>query len=339
MSFRLADLAALVGGEVVGDGERPIEGLRTLEDARENHLSFLTHSRYREEANRSSAGALLVGRGDDDLTTDLVVVEDPSRALALLLRHFASPRRAEPGIHPSAVIAEDAEVDPSASIGALCVVGSGALIGPRTRLEPHCVLGEGATVGADCLLHARVTLYDRSAVGDRCILHSGAVVGADGFGYASDGEGHHKLEHLGRTVLEDDVEVGANATLDRGMLGDTVIGAGTKIDDLVMVAHNVRVGRHCLLVAQAGIAGSARLGDRVTVAGQSGIIGHIAVGDDVVVASKSAVYREVEPGKQLAGIPATDLPLWRRQQAIVARLPEWRARLMRLERDRREESE
>jgi UDP-3-O-[3-hydroxymyristoyl] glucosamine N-acyltransferase len=332
LAHTLGGLAELLDGQVKGDPMRGVRWVRTLEEAGPEDLSFLTQARYLDAARASAAGAVLcTAESAARLPQDALVVADPQLALARLLELFAPPPAPSSGIHASAVVASGARVDVSAAVGPLCVVGEGAVIGPGARLEAHVVVGEDCEVGAGSVLHPHVTLYPRSVVGARCILHSGVVLGGDGFGFATSGGVHHKLAHLGRAVLEDDVEVGANSAIDRGLLGDTRIGAGTKIDDLVMIAHNVQVGRGCLLVAQAGIAGSARLGDGVTVAGQSGIIGHVEIGDGVVVATKSAVLGPVESGRRVAGIPATDLAKWRRQQALVGRLGELRRRLLRLE--------
>lgn len=333
MKRTLGELADLVGGEVRGNAARTVSGVRTLAEAKENDLSYLSQPKYLDAALGSAAGAILASPAvTDKLSQDLVLVAEPARALCRILPLFAPPRERDPVVHQTAVVAPTAVVDPTAFIGPQCVVGEGSEIGPGVELEASVSIGRDCRVGSGCRLHPRVVLYDRSVLGARCILHSGVVVGGDGFGYASDETGHHKMEHLGRAVLGDDVEVGANSTIDRGVLGDTTIGSGTKIDNLVMVAHNVEVGRGCLLVAQSGIAGSARLGDGVVVAGQSGIIGHVKIGDGVIVATKSAVLGPVEEGEQVAGIPATDLKGWRRQQAIIRKLPDMRSRLLRLER-------
>ncbi len=334
MAETLASLAELVGGEARGDPARILRRVRALDAATAEDLSFLTNRRYLDQARSSKAGALLVGEGVEGLPQDLLVAAEPYLALARILNRFTPDPEQPQGVHSSAVVSESAAISTSASIGPYCVIGERVSVGEGTRIGAHCVLGDDVVVGSGCTLHPRVTLYARSEVGARCILHSGVVVGADGYGFATSGGAHHKLPHIGRAVLEDDVEVGANSTIDRALLGETRVGAGTKIDDLVMVAHNVQVGRGCLLVAQAGIAGSARLGDFVTVAGQSGIIGHVEVGDGVVVATKSAVLQGVDKGRQVAGIPAVDLPQWRRQQALIRRLGDLRARLLRLERER-----
>ena len=321
MESTLGGLADLLGGEVRGDPARVVRRVCTLEDAGPDDLSFLTLPKYLDAAAASRAGALLASsKMASRLPQDLLIVADPHLALAEVLKLFAPSAAGVAGVHPSAVVAASAVIADTATIGPLCVVGDRAEIGEGSRLGAHVVVGEDCRVGGDCMIHSQVTLYARSVIGARCILHSGVVIGGDGYGFATSGGEHHKLEHLGRTVLEDDVEIGANSTVDRGLLGDTRIGAGTKIDDLVMVAHNVQVGRGCLLVAQAGLAGSAQLGDGVVVAAQSGIIGHVEIGDGVVVATKSAVLKPVAKGRQVAGIPAIDLPKWRRQQALAGRL-------------------
>jgi len=329
----LGELAELVSGEVRGDPTRTLDGVRTLSEATSDHLSFLSDPRYIDEALASSAGALLAtAEMAERLAQDLILVGHVPLALSRILAALTPGDGATPGVHATASVAEGARVSPTASVGPFCIVGTGSEIGEGALLESHVVVGEDCLVGAGSRLHPQVVLYRGSVLGERCILHAGVVIGGDGFGYATAEGTHHKLEHLGRAVLGDDVEVGAGSTVDRGVLGDTKIGDGTKIDNLVMVAHNVEVGRGCLLVAQAGLAGSARLGDGVVVAGQSGIIGHVKIGDGVVVATKSAVLAAVEAGKQVAGIPATDLADWRRQQAIMRRLPDLRSRLLRLER-------
>lgn len=333
MKRTLGELAELVSGEVRGDRTRTVQQVRTLSEATEDDLSFLSQARYLDDALASRAGALLArAEAADKLPQDLILVENPSLALSQVLSHFAPQSKHAPGVDASAVVADSASVHPSAAVGPFCVIGSGSEIGAGASIDAHVVIGEQCRVGPDCRLYSNVVLYDRSVLGSRCILHAGVIIGGDGFGYATAKGEHHKLEHLGRAVLGDDVEVGANSTIDRAVLGDTKIGDGTKIDNLVMVAHSVEVGRGCLLVAQAGLAGSARLGDGVVVAGQSGIIGHVKIGDGVVVATKSAVLGPVEEGRHVAGIPATDLADWRRQQAVIRRLPDLRSRLLRLER-------
>lgn len=332
MVHRLAALAELVGGTVEGDPERLIEGLSTLERAGPAQLSFLTNPKYRPQALASKAGALLVGPALAGLGRDLLIADDPYFALAKLLDLFHPAAAAVAGIHPTAVVADGAEVDASASIGPYAVIGAGSRIGAQAVLEAHVVVGRDCRVGEGAHLHPQVVLYDGTELGARTILHSGVVLGADGFGFATRDGVHRKLRHAGRVVVEADVEIGANSAVDRALLEETRIGEGTKIDNLVQVGHNVRTGRGCLLVSQAGLSGSVRLGDGVVLAGQAGVAGHLELGDGSRVAAKSAVFKSVPAGATVAGIPAVDAAAWRRQQALAGRLAELRRRLRALER-------
>lgn len=328
---RLRELAERVGGTVCGDGDRPIHGIATLAAAGADHLSFLTNAKYREAAERSRAGALLAPRGLALAGRDLVQVDEPYLALALLLEVFHPTVAPLPGVHPTAVLAPSAGVDPAATIGPLAVVGEHSQIAARAVVGALAVVGARCRVGSGTILHPHAVLYDGTVVGERCIIHSGVVLGGDGFGYATHGGRHVKVPQVGRLVIEDDVEVGANAALDRALLEETRIGAGTKIDNLVMVAHNVKIGRSCLLVAQSGIAGSTQLGEGVVLAGQAGVAGHVRLGAGARVAAKSAVFKNVPDGEQVAGIPAIDAGQWRRQQALIGRLQEMQRRIKALE--------
>jgi UDP-3-O-[3-hydroxymyristoyl] glucosamine N-acyltransferase len=235
-------------------------------------------------------------------------------------------------VHPTAVLEAGCEVDPTAHVGPYVVVGAGSRVGPRAALHAHAVVGRRCVVGEGAVLYPHVVLYDETAVGAGSIVHAGAVLGSDGFGYATWRGAHHKVPQVGRVLVEEDVEIGANTTIDRATLGETVIGAGTKIDNLVQVGHNVKVGRHCILCGQAGIAGSTQLGDGVVLAGQAGVAGHIQLGDRVQVAAKSAALSTVPAGTTVAGIPAVEMRKWRRQTVLVSRLEEMSRRLRALER-------
>ena len=333
MEHRLADLAELVGGRVEGDPDHTVEAVRTLEAAGPRDLSFLNHPRYREQALASQAGALLVAGNlaSEDFGKPLLIVEDTAYALSVLLNRLHAPEAPEPGVHPTAVIEPGCEVDPSAHVGPYAVIGSGTRIGASATVHSHVVIGKQCEVGEGAVLHPHAVLYDRTAVGPGAIVHAGAVLGADGFGYATHRGVHHKVPQVGRVVVEKDVEVGANSTIDRATLGETRIGEGTKIDNLVQVGHNVQTGRHCILCGQAGIAGSTQLGNYVVLAGQAGVSGHIKLGDGAQVAAKSAALTSVEPGTQVAGIPAVELRKWRRQSVMIARLEEMSRRIRALE--------
>ncbi len=334
MGYRLAELAELVGGRVEGDPDRAVDAVRSLDTAGPRDLSVLKSPRYREQAEASQAGVLLVGPALAGAVSgrDLLIAGDPDLALARLVSALHPPARREPGVHSTAVLEPGCEVDPTAHVGPYAVIGAGSRIGAGAVLHAAVSVGRDCIVGEGAVLHPHAVLYDGTEIGPGCVVHAGVVLGADGFGYATQGGMHHKVPQVGRVVLEEEVEIGANSTIDRATLGETRIGAGTKIDNLVQVGHNVRVGRHCILCGQAGIAGSTRLGDGVVLAGQSGVAGHIELGDRVQVAAKSAALASVEPGKVVAGIPAVELRKWRRQAALLSRLEEMRRRLRALER-------
>ncbi len=332
MTATLGELAELTGGRVVGDPARQIRAVRPLDSAGPDDLSFLTGAGYLAAARASRAGAILTGRETAGLAGDQLVVARPSLALAAILRRFHPLPARRPGIHTTAIVGEGATVDPTATLDAWTVVGERSRIGAGAHLHPHVVVGADCRIGEQVVLHPHVVLYPGVTVGDRTVIHAGTVLGADGFGYATDGGVHHKIPQVGGVEIGSDVEVGALSAIDRAVLGATRVGDGTKIDNLVQVGHNVVIGRASILCGQAGIAGSARLGDGVVLAGQAGVGGHLTLGDRVQVASKSAVYDSVDPGTQVAGIPAVPIGAWRRQQALLRRLAALFRRVRGLER-------
>ncbi|HEV8629776.1 MAG TPA: UDP-3-O-(3-hydroxymyristoyl)glucosamine N-acyltransferase, partial [Thermoanaerobaculia bacterium] len=271
---------------------------------------------------------------EPELPQDLLICADPAWALGELLRLFHPAPDVAPGIHPTAVVAASAAIDPGAAVGPLVVVGE------ESRVEAGAVLHAGVVVGARCrigpgtVIYPRAVLYDDTELGARVIVHAGAVLGADGFGFAPRGGALVKVPQVGRVVVEDDVEIGANSAIDRATLEETRIGAGSKLDNLVQVGHNVRLGKGCVICGQAGIAGSTRLGDGVVLAGQAGVGGHLEVGDGAQVAAKSAALQSVPAGAKLAGIPGVPLAEWRRQVSLLPRLAELFRRVRRLEHKR-----
>ena len=339
MPFRLGELAARVGGRVAGDPERAIDGLRALDAAGPRDLSFLTDPRLRGQAEGSAAGALLVGPAIQGLPHDLLISDDPGQALIALLRLFHPEAAAPAGVHPTAVVGDGASVAAGACVGPYVVVGDGATIEADAVLHPFVCVGAGCRVGHGAVLHPHVVLYPGTVVGERVVLHAGSVIGADGFGYLWRDGRHVKVPQVGTVVVEEDVEVGANSAIDRATLEETRVGAGTKIDNLVQVGHNVRIGRSSILCGQVGVAGSATVGDHVVLAGQSGVSNRVTIGDGARVAGKSAVFDDVAPGAQVAGTPAIEAGRWRRQVALLARLPDLRRRLRALEKNPRREGE
>jgi UDP-3-O-[3-hydroxymyristoyl] glucosamine N-acyltransferase len=333
--FRLAELAARVGGTVRGDSERAIDGIAGLEEAGPGELAFLTDPRFRGQAAASRAGALGVSpreAGRPELAgRDLLVAADPPLARAELLALLHPPAAPAPGVHPTAVVGSGCDVDPTAHLGPFVVVGEGSTIGGEAVLSAHVGVGRGCRVGPGCLVHPHAVLYDGTELGAGSIVHAGAVLGADGFGYVTRQGRHHKVPQVGRVVVDEEVEIGANAAVDRATLGATRIGAGSKIDNLVQVGHNVQVGRSVLLCGQAGIAGSTRLGDGVVVGGQGGVADHVDLGAGVQVAGGSAVYQSTAAGA-VGGVPAMELGLYRRVGLLLKRLPELFRRVRALER-------
>jgi UDP-3-O-[3-hydroxymyristoyl] glucosamine N-acyltransferase len=318
----LEEIARRLGGSVEGDARLVIEGIKPLAEAGPAQLAFVARADYARQAAGSRAGALLVGRGPAPAGRTLLKVDDPYLALARALELFHPAPVPPAGVHPEARVGSAATVHPEACLMAGSRVGDRCRIGARVQVHPGVVVGEDCVIGADTILYPNVTLYPRTVLGARVIVHSGAVLGSDGFGFARDGEAHHKIPQVGWVEVEDDVEIGANTTIDRGTFGPTRIGRGSKIDNLVQVAHNVQVGEHCLLVAQSGLAGSTRLGRSVTLAGQSGAAGHLSLGDGVKVGAKSAVLGDQPAGAFVIGHPAVDHRQWKRMQAALRRLPE-----------------
>lgn len=330
-AFTVAELARRVGGEVVGDGGLVVHGVRALEDAGPEHLSFYHNRRYLEAARASAAGALLVADAAPFPGRTLLVRREPYLALAELLELFHPPVRPPAGVHPSAVVAASACLGEGVSVGPHVTIGDNAVIGERAVLGAGCVVGDGVQVGADTVLHPNVVIEPGCRVGARCILHAGVVIGSDGYGFATVGGAHRKVPQVGIAVVEDDVEMGANCTVDRATLGETRIGRGSKLDNLVHVGHNVQVGEHCLLVAQVGISGSTRLGHHVVMAGQSGAVGHIRIGNKTVVTAKTGVTEDTPEGAMVSGFPSRPHRQWLKAQANLYALEELRQAVKRLE--------
>jgi UDP-3-O-[3-hydroxymyristoyl] glucosamine N-acyltransferase len=316
---------------VRGDASVELRGLAPLDEAGPEQLSFLARPDYRERARASRAGAIIAGPAESLPGRTVLVSTDPYRSFALAMRLFHPEQRPAPGIAPSAVIDPSAQVDDGAHVGALVVVGRDCRIGDGVVLHPTVVVREGCEIGVGSTLHPGVVLYPGTQVGRGVVVHARAVLGSDGFGYSSGADGHLKIPQVGRVVVEDDVEIGAGACIDRGAMGDTRIGTGTRIDNLVQIGHNVHVGAHGMIVAQSGISGSSTLGAFVALAGQSGVAGHLALGDGAQVAAKSAVLSDVGAGERVGGIPAIALGNWKRAAIAFARLPEVLRRLRRLE--------
>lgn len=323
--FTVAELAALTGAAVVGEngeGERILTDVAPLETAESHHLSFLANHRYLDAFRECKAGAVLVHPKAVSAAPSGVVLltaTDPYMAFARAARAFYPPNPPQTGIAPSASIEPTATLGADVSIGHFAVIGAGASIGARSVIGPQTVIAEGVVIGDECVIGANVTI-SHSLIGDRVTIFPGARIGQDGFGFASDKSGHLRIPQLGRVLIGDDVEVGANTTIDRGAGPDTVIGAGAMIDNLVQIGHNTVIGRGCVIVAQAGMAGSTRLGDFVMLGGQVGVAGHLTIAPGTKIAAKSGVMRDIPDPSVVGGIPAVPMTQWLRQVATVARL-------------------
>ncbi|MGH8198761.1 MAG: UDP-3-O-(3-hydroxymyristoyl)glucosamine N-acyltransferase [Steroidobacteraceae bacterium] len=335
MSISLGELAVRFGCELRGDPEARVDRVATLGRADAQSLAFLANPHYRQQVATTSAGAVVLDAASAaDCATAALVCENPHATFARIAAVLHPLPEAPPGKHPSAVIAPGARIDPSAHVGALSVIGEGAIIGARAFIGPHCLVEEGATVGEDARLTARVTLCHHVEIGARSVIQPGAVIGGDGFGFAQERGRWIKVPQTGTVRVGCDVEIGANTTIDRGAIDDTVIEEGVKLDNLIMVAHNVRVGAHSALAACVGISGSTSIGRRCMIGGQVGIGGHLTISDDVIITGCTMVSHSIpRPGVYSGGIPLEEAHVWRRLVARFKRIDSLATRLKALERN------
>lgn len=337
MELRLDEVVALVGGTLfAGDPSTRLNGVATLEEAGSSDLTFFGVAKYRKQFEETKAGAVLVTRDvtDGPEGVGLIQVDDPSLALAALAQKAVEVAQAfEPGVRPGAFVDSSAQVDETAAVQPGAVVEAGAIVGAGTEICAGAVIGKGAKIGANCRIYQNATVREGCILGDRVILQPGVVVGSDGFGYVFAGGRHQKVPQIGIVVVEDDVEIGANSCIDRARFGKTIIGEGTKIDNLVQIAHNVQIGKHCVVVALSGVAGSSKLNDHVTLGAQVGINGHIEIAEGVRVAGQSGVQKSItEPGDYF-GLPAKPLKEEIRIWRSLSKLPEVTKQVKQLRKD------
>jgi UDP-3-O-[3-hydroxymyristoyl] glucosamine N-acyltransferase len=330
--FTLGDLAVALGGRVEGDPSRVVSAVAPLDAAGPEDIAFVADARFLAAAGASRAGAWLVPEGLAGLRGPLIRCRAVRPALARLLELFHPPVPVPSGVAATAVIGPGARIDPTAAIGALAVVEAGAVVGARAVVYPLVYVGPGAEIGEGTVLHPHVVVGGAVTIGRNVVVHAGAVLGADGFGYAFDGTVHRKIPQVGRVVIEDDVEIGANATIDRAMLGETRVRRGTKLDNLVMVGHNVEIGEDAIVAAQAGIAGSSRLGRRTVLGGQAGVGDHVDVGEGAMLAAQCGVSGDVPAGAVLMGSYGRPVMEFQRIWIAEGRLPELLRRVRALER-------
>jgi UDP-3-O-[3-hydroxymyristoyl] glucosamine N-acyltransferase len=323
--MKISELAERTGARVEGATEDlEITGAAGLDDATEGHVTFLANPRYTPRVNTTRASAIYLSEeAQTDREIAILRVKDPYLAYTRALRIFNPEAELEPFVHPSAVIDATARVAKRVAIGACVVIGRNAFIGDDVRIYPNVTIYDDVTIGRGSVIHSGVAIRERTVIGERVVIHNNSVIGCDGFGYAKDEEKHWlKIPQAGRVVIEDDVEIGAATTIDRASVGESRIGRGSKLDNLVQVGHSCTIGEDTLLCAQVGLAGSSHIGSRVILAGQAGVAGHLTIGDDVVLTAKSATSHDIPAGKVISGIPAFDNKDWLRSTAAFRRLGE-----------------
>ena len=330
--MNLGDIAKKINGTVIGDASLEITDVHSIETAIEGHITFLAEKKFFDKLKRSKASAVLVD-SEQKLDINQIVTPRPELAFAQLLNLFHPQSRPRPGIHPTVVLGENVILGKRVTLSPLVYVGNNVQIGDDVIISAGVVVNDNCVLGNHVILHSNVTLYSDSVLGDHVVLHSGVVVGSDGFGYTTDEKGRHvKINQIGNVVIEDNVEVGANSCIDRAAMGITLIKEGTKIDNLVQIAHNCTIGEHCIAAAQVGIAGSSKLGHHVILGGQAAISDHLTIGDHVSLAAKSASIRDLESNGIYGGFPALPISIWKRCVGIFSKLPDLVRKIRVLER-------
>jgi UDP-3-O-[3-hydroxymyristoyl] glucosamine N-acyltransferase len=328
---KVSDLAQQIGGELTGDGDVEVHGVSPVDAVEAGHVTLAENEQFFAKAEASDAAAIVISLPPRESRKPLIRVRKTTLALAEMLAIFHPVQKPEAGVHPTAFVGRDVRLGSGVYVGPNAVVRDGASIGDRSIVDAGAVVGERVVIGADCVIHSNATLYRDIRVGDRVFIHSGTVVGSDGFGYAQDGATRVKIPQVGTVVIEDDVEIGANVAIDRSTLGATVIRRGTKIDNLVQIAHNVVIGENTVVCGLVGISGSVTIGDNVTLAGQVGMADHVTIGSNATIGAQSGVTKDLEGGHYYLGSPAVPIGLASRQYAVWANLPELSRRVRELE--------
>jgi UDP-3-O-[3-hydroxymyristoyl] glucosamine N-acyltransferase len=331
--MKLSDIAARLSCDLRGDGSIEISGVAGIENAREGELSFLVNPKYLPQLKHTRASGLIVGMDFPESTIPLLRHPNPYLAFAKAIELFKQPKDLPSGVDPTALVSAEAIVGEEVAIGAYSQIGARALIGNRVRIGSHTIIQDDALIGEDTVLHSGCVIRERVQIGRRCIVQSNAVVGSDGFGYAKQEDGSwYRIIQSGTVIIEDEVEIGAGTMIDRAAVGETRIGKGTKLDNLVHIGHGCQIGRDCLICAQVGLAGSTKLGDNVILAGQVGAAGHLTIGSGVIAVAQSGIPSSIEPGRMISGSPAIDQKTWLKSSALQARLPEMNKQLRELSR-------
>jgi len=323
MEYRLSELADRIAGKIDGDGDLIIRGVAGIREAQEGEITFLGNARYEEWLPKTNASAVILPLDHPFHGCSRIHVKDPYAAFHEVAKIFHVDRSPiEVGIHPSALVGDTAEIGADCRIGPNVVIGNGSSIGANTTILPGTVIGLDVKIGSDCLIYPNVMIWTDTSIGSRVIIHAGAVIGDDGFGFVTREDKHEKVSQLGRVIIEDDVEIGSSSCIDRATAGTTIIRQGTRIDNLVQIAHNVTIGENSIVCAQVGIAGSTKVGSNVTLAGQVGIVGHIEIGDRVLVGAQGGVTKSIPSESRVSGYPATPHHLAKRMYAAFRHLPD-----------------
>lgn len=326
MSIKLKDICKHLGGDLSGDGEIDITGVSGINEAEPSQITFVANAKYLGAIATTQASAIIIGRGVSGNGKPTICVDDPYWGFVQTLELFSwdSDKQTESGIHKTAIIGENVTLGEGVTVQANSVICDNVEIGNNTVIMPLVYVGDGSKIGSDGLIYANVSIRENVTIGNRVIIHCGAVIGSDGFGFTPEPKNQrpYKIPQIGTVVIEDDVEIGANTTIDRATLSETIIKSGTKLDNLVQIAHNVVIGQDCCLAAQSGIAGSTIIGDRVNIAGQSGVVGHLKLGENSVIYAKTAVTKDMPSGSRLSGIPAQTHKQELRTQAATRKLPD-----------------
>jgi UDP-3-O-[3-hydroxymyristoyl] glucosamine N-acyltransferase len=335
MDFKVTDIAAFLNGKIVGDGDVQVSNVSKIEEGKPGSLTFLANSKYENFIYETKASAVLVNKSftpKQEIEATLIIVDDAYESFASLLDLYVQSKAdSRQGIEQPSFISEKATIGEDIYVGAFAYIGKNAKMGSNVKIYPQVHIGQNVKVGDDCIIYAGAKIYDDCVIGNRCIIHAGAVIGSDGFGFAPQKDGTYKKIHqIGNTVLEDDVEVGANTTIDCGTMGSTIIRKGVKLDNLVQVAHNVEIGEHSVFAAHTGIAGSTKIGSHCMFGGQVGVAGHLSIGNNVMVGAQAGIASNIKDGEKLLGSPAIDIRKALRAYGLIKDLPEIRKDVLQL---------
>jgi UDP-3-O-[3-hydroxymyristoyl] glucosamine N-acyltransferase len=336
MEFTAKQIADLIQGKVEGNEQATVRTFAKIEEGVPGAISFLSNPKYTHYIYETKSSVVLVNEDavfEKPVSTTLIRVKNAYECVAKLLQFYESAKPRKTGIDPLASISPKATIGEDVYIGAFAVIGDGAVIGNGSQIYPHVVIGDGVTIGANCVLYANVTIYQGCKLGNNVTIHAGAVIGADGFGFAPNAEGYDKIPQIGIVVIEDDVEIGANTCVDRSTMGQTIIHKGVKLDNLIQVAHNCEIGENTVMSAQVGMAGSTKIGKWCMVAGQAGFAGHIHIGDQTLVGAQSGLMKDTKPGDKVMGSPAINHLTYMKSRALDPKLPEMYRQIAALQRE------